>query len=117
MRQGCRLGVALIVSWLSVGPAVAGTLTVTGIISPTDPTMPVVSISTPNCIGQGITPVHYEALPFTVSASGAYTVALTSSPSNAASFYLHEIAFDPNNGLMNCIAGPTAGRRRWSPRR
>ncbi|MGQ9851174.1 MAG: PPC domain-containing protein, partial [Aggregatilineaceae bacterium] len=65
--------------------------------------MPVVFISSPNCAGQGLFPVHYEATLFSVGASGVYTLDLTST-GGFASFYLYAGSFDPANGMANCVA-------------
>ncbi len=65
--------------------------------------MPVVFISPPNCAGQGVTPVHYEATMFSVGTTGVYTLGLTS-PGDFASYYLYAGSFDPSNGMGNCIA-------------
>lgn len=85
-------------------PAAAGSASRTGVIDASDPTMPVVYISPPNCSGQGSFPVHYESIPFYVSASGTYTLDLTST-GEFASFYLYQGSFDPSNGMANCVAG------------
>ncbi|HSM49846.1 MAG TPA: hypothetical protein VLA75_00440, partial [Thermoanaerobaculia bacterium] len=44
-------------------PASAGTLTLTGVIDSSDPQMPVVFISTPECTSLGAALVYYEARP------------------------------------------------------
>jgi hypothetical protein len=93
---------------VSGGSASAQALTVNGTINQDSPAMPVVFIITPNCTAQGASLVHYNSIPFTVTAGGDYTVSLTSTDNNA-SFYIYEIAFDPNDGLTNCIAGANSG--------
>jgi hypothetical protein len=69
--------------------------------------MPVVFISTPDCVGQGTTLVNYSAKPFGVDNTGAYDIEITATSGGLtnASFYVYENTFDPNNGLLNCIAG------------
>jgi hypothetical protein len=87
-------------------PVSAGTATLSGVLDASDPTMPVVFITPPNCAGQGVTPVHYEATVFSVGTTGVYTLSLTSTgPINEfASFYLYAGSFDPGNGMANCVA-------------
>jgi len=84
-------------------PVSAGTATLNGVLDASDPTMPVVFISSPNCTGQGVTPVHYEAMVFSVGTTGVYTLDLTSTGA-FASFYLYAGSFDPSNGMANCVA-------------
>jgi len=85
-------------------PASAGTASFTGVIDASDPTMPVVFISPPNCSGQGTVLVHYEAIQFSVGTSGIYTLDLVST-GDFASLYLYAGSFDPTNGMANCVAG------------
>jgi hypothetical protein len=98
------IAVLLCVLLVAVGGVLAGSLTLGGTITSSDPTMPVVFISDPNCTGQGVTPVLYNAHVITVDTTGDYTFLLTS-PGSFASLYLYVGAFDPTNGLVNCIAG------------
>jgi hypothetical protein len=91
-------------SLLSIPAASAGSATVSGILGAGDPSMPVVFISPPNCTGQGVAPVQYEATRFTVDTDGTYTLSLTSA-GNFASLYLYAGSFDPTNGTANCVAG------------
>lgn len=87
------------------GSAPAGEVFVyTSTIDAGDPTMPVVFISTPNCTGQGATPVHYEALPFTVATDGDYTLTQISQ-GGFASLYLMDATFDPAAAFPSCLAG------------
>ena len=89
-------------------PASAGTLTLTGVIDSSDPQMPVVFISTPECTSLGAALVYYEARPFYVTAPGTYNLSLASA-GGFASLYLYELEFDPTNGLLNCIAASNSG--------
>jgi hypothetical protein len=75
-----------------------------GAIDPGDLTMPVVFISPPNCTGQGASPVHYEALPFTVATGGNYTFTQFSQ-GEFASLYLMDATFDPAAAFPHCLAG------------
>lgn len=81
--------------------------TINGRIDSNSPSMPVVSISSPNCTSQGVTPVNYSSTPFRVSTSGNYSISLSYTPSplnSLVSFYVYITSFDPTNGLVNCIA-------------
>ncbi len=84
-------------------PVSAGTATHSGVLDASDPTMPVVMISPPNCSSQGAFPVAYEATMFSVGETGVYTLSLTST-GGFASFYLYAGSFDPGNGMANCVA-------------
>lgn len=88
--------------------ALAGSASVTGTIDAADPTMPVVFITTPNCTGQGVSPVLYEVQPLRVDTAGVYTLTLAST-GGFASVYLYAGSFDPTNGLANCIAADNSG--------
>lgn len=77
---------------------------VTGSIDANDPTMPVVFILSPDCIGQGVTPVTIEVLPFTVSVGGAYTFTQISENS-FASLYLMDGTFGTPPPFDHCLAG------------
>ncbi|MDZ4770226.1 MAG: hypothetical protein SGJ24_13940 [Chloroflexota bacterium] len=103
--------VVLTFSIIGFSAALAGTATFAGTLNSGDPTMPVVFISTPACIGQGVTPVSYDAFNFTVDASGSYTFSLTSSGTVAdfASFYVYQGSFNPAAGMTNCILGVNSG--------
>jgi hypothetical protein len=52
--------------------------------------------------------VLYESIPFVVSTSGDYTLALTS-PGGYASLYLFQATFDPTAPFPTCIAGDNSG--------
>jgi hypothetical protein len=75
-----------------------------GTIDASDPTMPVVAISPPNCTTQLAFLVHYEARPFTVDVAGDYEFAMISD-GGFASLYLMDAGFDPAAALPNCLAG------------
>lgn len=77
---------------------------VTGSIDANDPTMPVVLIDPPNCIGQGAVPVTIEVLPFTVSVGGAYTFTQISE-NGFASLYLMDGTFGTPPPFDHCLAG------------
>lgn len=79
------------------------TTTLSGDIDGSDPTMPVVFITPPNCSGQGSVQLRYEAIPFQVDASGQYHFTLGSTNNNAV-FYLYVDSFDPQSGMTNCLA-------------
>lgn len=116
MRRFRRLTVSLaataVMLILGAGSAGALTLTYTGTLSDEDPTMPVVTISPPNCTSQGVTPVHYDVIEFSHFVPGTYSFEVTSTGNTGtadfASVYLYEGSFDPANGLQNCVAGDNA---------
>jgi hypothetical protein len=72
-------------------------------ITPANPSMPVVFISTPNCTGQGVTPVHYFLQPFYVRTGGTYQVTMTDTLS-IASVYIHSATFNPITPFPTCVA-------------
>lgn len=76
-----------------------------------DPTMPVVTISTPNCASQGATQVRYDAYPFTVTVTGAYTftAGTTGGSGTKASIYIMNSGFNPAAALSNCLYGANTG--------
>lgn len=84
--------------------ASAETQIINGVIDSSDPTMPVVFISDPDCTGQGVTPVLYDVYAFTVGQTGVYSFLLNST-GDFASLYLFSPTFDPMNGFPTCIAG------------
>ena len=98
------ISVLVILLAIAVGSVFADSITVTGTIDPGDPTMPVIFISDPNCTGQGVSPVHYEAYTLNVPTAGVYTFTLNSA-GGFASLYLFAGSFDPANGFPTCIAG------------
>lgn len=101
---------ALLLTAVLLGCSASGaqTLPVSGTIDPSDPELPVVIISTPNCTEQGVTLVHYDAYPIHVTRSGSYALTVSSSD-GVASLYLHSDPFDPMNGFPSCIAGSNIG--------
>lgn len=77
-----------------------------GTIDPaTDPTMPVVFISTPNCTGQGASLVHYDVYTYTPPVSGPTQIAVTGSDVPATGLYVFESTFTPAAAFPTCIAG------------
>ncbi len=105
-RLVISLIILLLVFSISATAVFAGSATFTGTLDPSDPTMEVVSISTPTCLAQAGIQVSYDVYGFTVDIDGVYTFNLTStSPPGFASYYVYEGAFDPSNGAANCIAG------------
>ncbi len=94
------LAISLTVSTFT---AAAATVGVTGTIDSGDPTMPVVFISSPNCLGLGFVNIHYETYTVFVDTAGVYSFDLTST-GEFASIYLYEGSFDPANGTVNCVA-------------
>jgi hypothetical protein len=99
------------VSWtlvIGAGIANARTDTFTGTIDDADPTMPVVTISPPECIMASVTPVHYDVIEFLRPLAGTHSFAMTSTD-NFASAYLYEGSFDPTNPLENCVAADNSG--------
>jgi hypothetical protein len=93
------------------GTARAATLSYSGSFDGTQPTMPVVSISTPNCTSLGGTPVGYEVIPYTPLVSGDVSFELNSDGGTGAfvSLYVYENSFDPADGLTNCVAATNNG--------
>ncbi|MDP9495333.1 MAG: hypothetical protein M3P87_08840 [Actinomycetota bacterium] len=110
MRKAIRIGlvVAMVGAGLMVGTATASALTntYTGTINTSDPTMPVVGISTPVCTTQLVTPVHYDVIELLHPLPGIHSFAMTSTGTTPgfASAYLYEGSFDPTNPLENCVA-------------
>lgn len=84
-------------------PALAGTLNVAGVVDATDPDMNVVFITTPNCVGQGASPIAYDLVEFTVDQTGSYQFDVTS-PGGAVHLYVHANSFDPAASFPTCIA-------------
>ncbi len=85
-------------------PALAATVAVNGVVDAADPDMAVVFIATPNCAGQGATPIAYDLVEFTVDQTGSYQFDLTS-PGGGIHLYVHENSFDPAASFPTCIAG------------
>ena len=93
---------------VGVSTTFAGSATLTGTLTPGDPTMPVVFISPPNCTAQGVSPVLYHVYAFTVDASGTHNFSQTS-PDGFASLYLFEGSFNPAAAFPDCIAADNSG--------
>lgn len=109
MRKILVLGLVLIgVLIFGMTSVFAGSASISGTIDTTDPKLPVVFISTPNCTGQGASLVLYETIPFTVDADGIYSIDVLSD-AGFASVYLYENSHDPANGTVNCIAADNSG--------
>jgi hypothetical protein len=101
---------------LAASVVFAGSLSFSGTFAG-DPTMPVVSISTPNCTAQGATPVRYDAFPFTVTATGAYSfsAASTGGAGTLASIYIMNSGFNPAAAFPNCLYGANNGNPPGTP--
>ena len=82
----------------------AATRIINGTLEPGGPTMPVVTILTPNCTSQQTFPVLYRAYSFTVDVGGTYTFTEPSSSTPNPGLYVHAGAFDPDNSFPTCIA-------------
>ena len=110
MRPIFRLGCLVVVTLLMGEGTLFGQTgqTFPGTITTGNPTLPVVFITSPNCTGQGASPVLYDSIPFVVSTSGDYTLAVTSS-GGFASVYLFQATFDPTAPFPTCIAGDNSG--------
>lgn len=94
----------------TISSVFAGSFTIDGSYAG-DPTMAVVTISSPNCASQGATQVRYDAYPFTVDATGLYDFS-ASRPAAAGtltSIYLMNSSFNPAAALSNCLAGDNTG--------
>lgn len=102
--------IALLAVSIATSTVFAGSLAFSGTFAG-DPTMPVVTVSTPNCAAQGLTPVRYDAFPFTVTQSGAYnfSAASTGGAGTLASIYIMNSGFNPAAALGNCIAASNNG--------
>ena len=118
MRKHFVVGfvLVLLVVSLTAGAVLAGSIAFSGTFAG-DPTMAVVSISTPNCVSQGATQVRYDAFPFTVSATGAYSfsAASTGGAGTLASIYIMNSGFNPAAARVNCIAGANNGSAPGTP--
>ena len=106
MRPASSLAAALCTLGLAV-PALADTRVINGTLDASDPTMPVVAITAPNCTAQGVFPVHFDAYPFFVTQDGTYDFEMTSTGSTPgfASLYLMDETFDPAAAFPSCLAG------------
>lgn len=103
-KQFMTLSILMLVLVISINTAWAGEASVGGTIGAGDPTMPVISISDPNCTIQSAFMVAYHSYPFTVSADGHYTFTLPST-GDFASLYIFEGGLDPANPFPTCIGG------------
>lgn len=112
-RTGWRVltaaGAALVVASVLAlaSPAGAELIYRRSTVDATDPTMGVVTIDgdADTCLDQfADVPVNYEVLPFKAQAAGYYGIALTSTPEDAASYYVYAGSFDPLDGTANCLA-------------
>lgn len=101
---------------VATGVALAGSISFSGTFDG-DPTMNVVSISTPNCTSQGATDVRYDAFSFTVTASGLYSfsAASTGGATTLASIYIMNSGFNPDAALGNCLYGSNNGLAPGTP--
>jgi hypothetical protein len=70
--------------------------------------MPAVIITSSTCGTVGGFIVNYSAVPFRMTQTGAYDIEATAAAGSLSlddlSFYLYEHAFDPGDGMLNCIA-------------
>jgi len=89
-------------SGLVAAPASAGSASFSGTLNAADPTMPVVFISSPICTAQGVSPVAYESIQFSVDAAGVYTLDLTLTGN--LSMYLFAGSFNPAAAFPTCVA-------------
>ncbi len=109
-RSLAVLFLVLLVSGLSAATVSAGSIAFSGTFDAGDSTMPVVFISTPNCTGQGASPVRYDAFPFSVTATGAYNfIAASTGAGTEASIYIMNSGFNPAAAFPNCIAASNSG--------
>lgn len=103
MRHILPIVVLLCAALIGVSAVLAGSASVSGTLDGSDPTMPVVLISSPNCTRQGTTPVAYDAYAFHVDTAGVYTLSLAVGSGNL-SLYLMTEDFNPANGFPTCLA-------------
>ncbi|MBK8027465.1 MAG: hypothetical protein IPK19_40295 [Chloroflexi bacterium] len=107
IRRLSFIGLVVLIAAFGAWSALAGTASVSGTIDGSDPDMPVVFISSPNCTGQGASLVSYEAISFTVDTAGVYTLDLAVGSGNP-SLYLMSAGFNPAAGFPTCLAGDNA---------
>jgi hypothetical protein len=95
---------------IATGVALAGSASFSGTFAG-DPTMNVVSISTPNCVAQGTTDVRYDAYAITVTVTGLYSFTATSTGGSGtlSSIYIMDSGFNPTAALGNCLYGANNG--------
>ncbi|MEP7293764.1 MAG: hypothetical protein ABI835_18395 [Chloroflexota bacterium] len=110
-RSIISLTVLLVLLSFGTMAAFAGSVSFSGTFSSSDPTMNLISISTPNCTFQNPFPVRYDAYRFTVTETGAYnfSVASTGDSLTFASIYIMDSGFNPAAALGNCIAASNNG--------
>jgi hypothetical protein len=119
MKKPILLAVAIILTLLllPVKPAFAGSASVSGTFG-SDPTMPVVSINTPNCTSQGATQVRYHKHRFTVDVTGAYDLIIPQTGQSAGmlvSVYVMSSSFNPAAPFASCLAGANNGLAPGTP--
>ncbi len=95
----------LILMSLGVTAAFANSVSFSGTFSPSDPTLAVVTITTPDCKSQGSTQDRYHAHRFTVTVTGGYNFSVASTGGGLAHMYIMDSGFNPAAALPNCIAG------------
>lgn len=102
--------IAAILTTATISPVLAGSFMIEGNYTG-DPTMAVVTISSPNCASQGSTQVRYDAYQFTVDVSGMYDFSATrpAVSGTLTSIYLMNSSFNPAAALGNCLAGDNTG--------
>jgi hypothetical protein len=101
--------VVLILATIAAGSVSAGSISIGGSVDPTDPTLLVAIISTPNCTGgYGSVNVHYDLIHFQVDAAGNYTVNVLSGTGNTA-FYLLQGSINTGAVADTCIAASNSG--------
>jgi hypothetical protein len=115
-RRFAALIFLLVMLTISANAVLAGSLAFSGDFAG-DPTMNVVTISTPNCASQGATLVRYDAFPFTVTQTGAYSfsAASTGGKGTLASIYIMDSGFNPAAALGNCLYGSNNGKPPATP--
>ncbi|MBK8022278.1 MAG: hypothetical protein IPK19_12810 [Chloroflexi bacterium] len=93
----------LLLTFTLVSTVLAGSLVLTGTLTPGGPTEPqVAQIVTPNCTGATVVfEVLYQAHSFTVDASGVYTI---TEPGTQSAVYLYDGGFNPALPAQNCVA-------------
>jgi hypothetical protein len=109
---------ALIAS--AVAPAHGATLVYSGTFAPNDtPTMHVVKIGTPNCVGSlGEVDVAYHEYPVEAVADGDLTVAVAypvQDPPSSISVYLMQPGWDPEDAREDCLAASNLGTAGGAP--
>lgn len=94
----------------TTAPASADTVVFSGLIPAGDAqTMPVVAISSPNCVSQGVSAVAYREHRVAPGESGMFTFTVTPDAGNPVnslmSLYIMTDGWDPAAALPFCIAG------------